>query len=245
MATYRLGAASVTLTASGGSYTLTGTSAGLGGVAANIPMSFSDAMFTGMTESASLLTLAVGASANHRSIVEASGDPSITLNGNNTITLCRVDSRECVRIANDDNQDITIDSCYLESTGTGSDHADTIQTYTPGSRGGTVHILNTHIVAHTTAATAGFFTADDWGGTIRIENSIFEGGPYGFWVYSDPGCHVDIYLQDVFFVAPFGSGPVLVEGIGSGTFTIQQWANVRNATIVGGVLVPGTLISSP
>lgn len=44
------------------------------------------------------------------------------------------------------------------------------------------------IVAHTEAATAGYFTADDWGGDIVLENVIFNGGPWGLRSNADPTC---------------------------------------------------------
>jgi len=209
-----------------------------------IPITFNDPMFVGMTETTSTIALSLGQNLSNRSIIEGSGNPTITCLGNNILTLCRVDSRECVRIANDDNQDLTIDRCYFESLGEGEDHADTIQAFSPGAEGGVVTITNTHIVAHTSSATAGYFTADGWGGTIIMQNCCFQGGPYGFRCHSDGGVHIDIFFEDVFFVGPFGTDAILVSAP-DGTMTIQQWDNVRNATIVDGVIVPGSLIPSP
>lgn len=210
--------------------------------ASSIPITFNDPMFTGMTALTSRVTLSNNQTLNRRSIVESSGEPSITCLGNNTITFCRVNSRECVRVTDNN---VTITNCYLESTGVGSDHADTIQAYSPGANGGTVRVTNTHIRAHTTAATAGYWTADSWSGTIVLDNVIIQGGPYGFRAHPDPGCHINFNFNNVFFVGPFGAAAYLIRDIGSGTHTIQQWNNVRNATIVNGVLVPGSLIPSP
>jgi hypothetical protein len=210
----------------------------------DIPMSFDDALFTGMTESASRVTLQSGEDLSRYSIVEASGEPSITCLGNNELAYCRVDSRECIRITDND---LLIQYCYLESTGTGDDHADTLQAYSPGARGGTVTLKNTHVRAHTTAATAGLFIADNWGGDVVLEGVIFQGGPYGMRIHADATCHINVSLKDVYFVGPFGGvgGPYLVAGNGGGTYTVVQWDNVREATIVDGELVPGNLLPSP
>jgi hypothetical protein len=215
-------------------------------VAGTIPITFNDPMFTGMTENPARVFLSSGQALTRRSIQEQSGNPTITHSGPNTISFCRVNSRECVRI----NQgNLTIDSCYFESTGVEPDHADTLQAYSPGARGGTVTITNSHIRAHNTAATAGYFTADNWGGTIVLNNVIFQGGPYGFRCHADGGAHINISFNNVFFISgSFGDGSDnfrFLIGDNGGTHTITAWNNVRNATIVNGVLVPGSLIPSP
>ena len=85
--------------------------------------------------------------------------------------------------------DITISNSYIETTGQGSDHADGIQAYAPGSTGN-VTITNTTIVAHNTAATAGMFIADDYSGTFTFDNVVFQGGPFGLRIAADAD---DIY----------------------------------------------------
>src|SRR5690349_15097719 len=68
----------------------------------------------------------------------------------------RIDSREGVRLGGDGN--IVINNSYIETTGTGADHADGIQAYSPGSSGN-LTITNTSIVSHNSAANAGLFIA--------------------------------------------------------------------------------------
>ena len=93
------------------------------GETGTIPMSFNDPIFSGMTEKTSALTLNNGQNLNKTSIKEQSGNPSITCNGTNNITTCRVQSRECVRITGGN---LTIENSYLEAKGTSNDHADTL-----------------------------------------------------------------------------------------------------------------------
>jgi hypothetical protein len=107
-----------------------------------------------------------------------------------------------------------------------------------------VALVNTHVRAFNTAATAGYFSADYWGGEITCENVIFNGGPFGFRVHADTDTHIDLYMKNVFFVGPFGYDPFLLGEYG-GTITIHRWENVRNATIVDGKLVPGSVINKP
>ena len=208
-----------------------------------IPMSFYDPIFTSMSEITSPILLSVGQVASRRSIIEQSGDPSIMCLGNNEILLSRVNSRECVRITGGT---LRVDQCYLEAkalAGVG-DHADVLQAYSPGDVGHVI-LSNSFVKAYNIDATGGYFTADSWSGDITVFNTIFNGGPYGLIVYVDPGCHVNISLEDVFFVGPFANGQYAIAGIGGGTYTITKWTGVKNATIVDGVLVPGTSIPSP
>ncbi len=206
-----------------------------------IPMSFDDPMFTGMTEKTSCVTVSSGQNLSNHSIKENSGNPTIVCHGNNKLSHIRVKSRECIRIV--DNE-VIIENAYLEAQGTGDDHADTLQAYCPGARGASVTLRNTHVRAHNDAATAGYFSADYWSGTIICENVIFQGGPYGIRVHSDTDGHIDLYMKDVFFVGPFGYDPFLFGEFG-GTVTIHQWENVRHATIENGKLVPGAAINNP
>lgn len=209
-----------------------------------IPISFDDPIFTGMTELTSSLTLTSGQALTRRSIIENVSSPaSIVGGGNNEITFCRVLSRECLRVGGGT---YLIESCYLESEGTGDDHADTIQAYAgPSGAVFDITVRNSHIRAHTTAATAGFFIADNCVGDVTCENVIFQGGPFGAKFHADIGGDINIWFKDIFFVGPFGTAPYTFLDYGGGEVVIHQWDNVRNATIVDGVLVPGSLISSP
>jgi hypothetical protein len=205
-----------------------------------IPMSFNDPMFDDMTEKTSCMTLSTGQNLSNHSIKENSGNPTVVSHGNNKITKLRVKSRECIRITDGD---LTIENAYLEAQGTGDDHADTLQAYSPHANGN-VTLRNTHVRAFNEAATAGYFSADYWGGTITCENVIFQGGPYGFRVHADTGASLDISMKDVFFVGPFGYDAFLIGPYG-GTVTIHQWENVCHATIQNGKLVPGAAINKP
>jgi hypothetical protein len=51
-------------------------------------------------------------------------------------------------------------------------------------------------------------------------------------------------MTDVFFVGPFGYDKMLLGEYG-GVINITHWENVRDATIVDGVLVLGALIPEP
>lgn len=139
---------------------------------------------------------------------------------------------------------MVVNSSWVEATGSGSDHADSIQCYSPESTG-SLSIYNSTIRAHDTAATAGVFCADDYQGNFHFENVVFWGGPYGLRIHSD-GNPTNVYLKDVYFVGPFGYGKLIIDNGGSGAApVITHWENVRNATIENGKLVPGTLITQP
>jgi hypothetical protein len=215
-------------------------------VAGAIPISFDDSMFTGMTELTDSVILNDGINLTRTSIVEQGGNYSILCHMNNAVTYCRVQSREAVRL---EGGAVLIQHCYLEAEGIEAeeDHADVLQCYSPGARGAAMTVKNTHVRAFNTAATAGFFVADDWGGSLTFEDVIFQGGPYGLRVISDPGCHIDVAMKNVFFVSPWGvdGGPFSFEEIDTGTISITQWLNIHEATIVGGTLVPGNAIPQP
>lgn len=205
-----------------------------------IPASFNDAMFTGMSEGTAPIFLADGEDISNVSIEEFSGDSTVVFGTGGSMTLCRVNSRECVRISEGT---VVIDKCYLEATGQGDDHADTIQIFAIGGSGD-VTVTNTHLVAHDTAATAAFLVGDSWSGSISFDNVIFHGGPYSLVVFADPGCTINLSLNNVYFVGPFGFGPFNIEEVGGGIINLT-WTNVYEATIVDGVVVPGDPIPSP
>ncbi len=203
------------------------------------PLSWNDASFSGATNSGSV-TLKNGGTLSYKSITDTGNMASVVGQGSFTLDHVRIDSREAVRIGG--SGDITISNSYLESTGQGDDHADTIQAYSPGGTGN-VTITNTTIVAHNTAANAGFFIADDYHGSVTLNNVVFQGGPVGLKIHADSD---DIYvsLKDVYFVGPFMFNPLVLLEV-NGDIHITQWENVRSATIVNGELVPGPLISPP
>jgi hypothetical protein len=208
----------------------------------SIPLTWNDARFSGCTTSNSV-TVQNGATLSSKSITDTGHTASIILgSGGATVRTCRVNSRESLRVGASGT--FNIDNCYLEATGQGDDHADTVQHYSPGSRG-TVRVTNTSIVAHNTAATAGFFVADNWTGTFELTNVVIQGGPYGCRIHPDTGGDNIIRFRNVFFVGPFGYGPYLFGNYGGHRNIFEVWENVCWATIQNGVLVPGKAIPKP
>jgi hypothetical protein len=223
------------------SVTVTGGSAG-GSATGTIPLSFNDPMFAGIVESGRIAIPNGGTLAN-TSVDDPNGDNvSIFAAGAATVNKCRVRSREALRVGGSGL--VRIDKCWLEAKGISGDHADVIQAYAPGKTG-TIHITNSSLRAYNNDATAGMFVADNWTGTVRLENVLVWGGPYGLRLHSDVGGDLHIYLKDVLFVGPFMWGPYLITGENGTRAIIEQWDNVRQATIVNGVLVPGALMPRP
>jgi hypothetical protein len=211
-----------------------------GASAGSIPLNYNDSRFSGNATSNSVTVS--GGTLSKKSITDTGSTASVVINNSAIIDTCRVNSREAVRIAG---SGADIRNCYLEATGSGADHADVIQTYSPGERGSIIKIKDTAIVAHNTAATAGLFVADNFGCSVTMDNVLFWGGPYGCRIHADPGCTVNVSAKDVFFVGPFAYGATLINKVGTGILNIVLWENVRNATIVNGVIVPGTAIARP
>jgi hypothetical protein len=196
-------------------------------------------MFSGVVTSSDV-TLRDGATLSNASITATGETASVVGDGSFGLNDVRINSREGVRIGGSGN--ITINNSYIETTGLAGDHADGIQAYDPGGTGN-VTITNTAIVSHDGNATAGMFVADSYSGTFTFDNVMFEGGPFGLRIASDAK---DIYvaLNDVYFVGPFDYAPFLFQETNS-PIHITEWDNVRYATIVNGVLVPGALIPPP
>lgn len=214
--------------------------------AATIPLSWDDPMFSTVMDS-DVIYIPDGGTVSYKSITMGGGDgepvASVICNGAATMDHIRINSQEGVRVGGDGA--VNIDSSYIEATGVGADHADCIQAYSPGGSG-TIHITNSTIRAHDTAATAGLFVADNWTGTITLDNVVFWGGPYGTRIYPDVGGDNYLSFKNVYFVGPFGYGPFIVDAdVGGHTNHITCWENVRNATVVNGVLVPGSVIPCP
>ena len=211
--------------------------------AGTIPLSFNDARFGGNAAS-DPVTIAAGGTLGNKSITQTGNIASIVTRDGAIIQTCRVNSRECVRIGGSGS--FQVDNCYLEALGVGSDHADVIQAYSPGGRG-TLRVSNTAIVTHGVAANVGMFIADNWTGTIDLENVAFVGGGvnYGLRVHPDTGGDNIIKLKNVFFVPPFRYAPYLFGNYGGRKNFIQLWDNVCNATIVNGALVPSSVMPKP
>lgn len=206
---------------------------------AAIPLSWNDPIFSGVTTSASI-TVKNGGTVTNKSITDSGDMASIVGVGSFTLEQVRINSREGVRIGGDGN--VVINQSYIETTGVGADHADGIQAYSPGSSGN-LTITNSTIVSHNSSANAGLFIADNYGGSVTLNNVVFQGGPIGLRIAAD-NQDVTVALKDVYFVGPFMYEPLLIQEVNADVH-ITQWENVRYATIVNGELVPGALIASP
>jgi hypothetical protein len=193
------------------------------------PLSFNDARFSNATSLNQTMTVSDGGSVTDKSIQEYSGNPTITCSGSCTLTRVRVDSRECIRGVQGD---IVITDSYLEATGAANDHADVIQTYSPGSNGA-ITLRNTSIVAHNNDATAGIFVADNWKpDLVDLENVMFQSGPYGLRLHADGYNNAHLRMKNVCFVGPFGYDMFIIDG-----FIIDEWTNVNECVIQNGQLV--------
>jgi hypothetical protein len=211
----------------------------LGPSSARVPLSFNDPVYANVTRGTSRITLSPGSSRTDLSIVENSGYPTITCNGSCSLTRVRIRSREGVRCVSG-NIDLTW--VYIAATGVGSDHADGLQCYAPGSTG-TVTVKNSTFKT-AGATTAGYFSADNWGGSHVFENVLFEGGNHGLRIPADGGSSVS--LKNVYFVrGSFHYGPFLFDVVNGRRINIAQWENVRWASRRGDQLVLGELIQRP
>lgn len=212
-----------------------------------IPLTFNDAMFAGVVNSGSI-SIPNGGSLSYKSITDSGGIASVLTNGAASIDHVRINSREGLRIGG--NGTVRVDSSWIETNGLGDDHADSIQAYSPGSRG-TLWITNSTIRAYRDGEVAGkigsvgTFVADNWTGSVTLENVVYWGGQFGMRLHADTGGDILISFKDVYFVGPFAVDPFSFLDYGGHRCVVTKWENVRNATIVNGALVPGALISSP
>lgn len=206
---------------------------------AGVPLRFDDPVFANTRSVNSRMTLSSGSSRTDLSIVESSGEPTITCSGSCTLTRIRIQSREGIRCIGGT---INLTWVYVAATGVGRDHADGLQCYAPGSTG-TVTVKNsTFKMAGVT--TAGYFSADGWRGTHLFENVLFEGGSYGLRIPADGGSSVG--LKNVYFVrGSFSYGAFLFDVVNGRRINIAQWENVRWASWQGDQLVIGGLIPRP
>jgi hypothetical protein len=201
------------------------------------PLTFNDSRFAN-TATVGAQGLSNGSTLSDRSITVDGGAASILCDGSCTLNRVRVNSSEAVRITSGT---ILIQDSYLEATGSGDDHADVIQAYSPGSRGSLI-LRNTSIVAHNTAATAGIFIADSWKpDLVDLENVMFSGGPYGLRLHADGYAGAHLRMKNVCFVGPFMYGMYLIDSI----VTIDEWTNVNECVIQDGKLVITRAIPHP
>jgi hypothetical protein len=205
------------------------------------PLSFDDPYFNGVTEFTSAIKLQNNESFSNSSIVESSGNPSLTCLGACTINRVRIESREGIRVAG--NGTVAVTNSVMDTTGIPNDHADGLQAYAPGSVG-TIALSNVTFVTHTSLTHTGMFIADNWTGTITMNNVVFNGNgaAYAFRIYPDIGGDIHISLNNVYLIGPFQYAPFDMKSVAGHNVIADQWNNVRNATIVNGVLVSGSLI---
>ncbi|MGP9813805.1 Ig-like domain-containing protein [Rhodopseudomonas sp. NSM] len=204
-----------------------------------IPLSWNDPIFSGVANSGSVV-IKNGGTLSNKSITDTGNTASVVGTGSFTLDNVRISSAEGVRVGGSGN--IVINNSYIESTGKAGDHADSIQAYAPGSNGN-LTITNTAIVAHENNATAGMFIADNYGGSVTLNNVMFDGGPFGLRIAAD-NQDITLALKDVYFVGPFEYNALLLQEVNA-DIHIVQWENVRYATIVDGQLVPGAPIAAP
>lgn len=206
---------------------------------ADIPLSFNDPVYAHVTSSTSRIKLPPDSSRTDLSIIEDSGDPTISCYGSCSLTRVRIQSREGVRCVSGN---INLTWVYVAATGIDKDHADGLQCYAPGATG-TVTVKNsTFKMAGST--TAGYWSADDWRGSHVLENVLFEGGGYGLRIPADGGSSVS--LKNVYFVrGSFLYGPFMFDAVKGRRINIAHWENVRWASWQGDRLVLGDLIPQP
>lgn len=205
---------------------------------ADVPLSFNDPVFANVTTGTSRIVLPPDASRTDLSIVENSGDPTITCVASCTLTRVRIQSREGFRC---NSGNINLTWVYITATAVAGDHTDGVQCYAPGSTG-TVTVKNSTFKMG--SANAGYFSADNWQGSHVFENVLFEGGNFGLRIPADGGSSVS--LKNVYFVrGSFLYGPFLFDAVKGKRINIAQWENVRWASWQGGQLVLGDLIRRP
>jgi hypothetical protein len=151
---------------------------------------------------------------------------------------------------------IKLDQDFINVVGMGDDHPDGLQFFAnQGSDGrATCIITNSCIWSYTDAQAVAKYGsafkgsdciqyADGFGGRLDVINSALVSGQ-GFTINigADDGSTIEVNFDHVYVV---GNSGLLFAQKGSGVCTIKTWNEVRNATIVNGVLVPGSLISKP
>jgi hypothetical protein len=205
---------------------------------ASIPLSWNAPIFASVANSGRL-SLPSGSSRSNLSIAEQSGEPSILCQGSCTLDRIRISSREGYRCV-EGNQTLT--NMWIEAVGTGTDHADGIQCYSPGSTG-TVTVKNTTIKVGG-EMNAAYFAADNWNGSHVLENVLLWGGNFAFFVPGDGGSSVS--LTNVFVLEGSNRyGAIRMDTVNGKRPTILKWDNVRYVSIVNGQLVMGALIPRP
>lgn len=197
-------------------------------------MSWNDPIFANVIASGPI-TLSAGQVVSDRSIVDGSGNQSVTFRNGGTINRFRMNTREGPRVVQGA---VNINQSWIEVYKVGSDHADGLQCYAPGSSG-VVTVKNSTFYARGGAHTA-YFSADNWLGAHVFENVLFWGdgtAQFGLRLNVDGGSSVK--MKNVYFVKGSVGTPYRID------IPILQWENVRWASVVNGALVPGDLIAKP
>ncbi|MCK1667866.1 hypothetical protein [Bradyrhizobium sp. 153] len=206
---------------------------------ASVPLSFNDPVYANVTSGTSPIALSSDSSLTDLSIVENSGEPTITCDGSCSLTRVRIQSREGIRCISGN---INLSWVYIEATGIGNDHADGLQCYAPGSTG-TVKVKNSTFKM-AGATTAGYWSSDNWQGSHILENVLFEGGNHGLRIPADGGSSVS--LKNVYFVrGSFRYGAFLFDVVKGRRINIARWENVRWVSWQGDRLVLGQVIPRP
>lgn len=223
-----------------------------------IPMSLNDSRFaTNTTKNfGDTGTITV----NNADLIESpnypSGDSCLVYYGGGTMTMnkCRIDWREGPRIdSRGQTCNFIMNECFVNVVGYDIDHADGLQPYNNGGAQCNITLTNCYFKGYSDAeavakygpgfveATAGLRWADYTTGTVTISNCIIDCSQYKMYINADTGTtHVN--FDHVYMVGGVGGFAVRPTG---GTLVVDQWNEVRWATVSGGVLVPGDLIPTP
>jgi hypothetical protein len=156
------------------------------------------------------------------SIDTTSGEPMIGC-ANFTARRVRMRGREGIRLCAPGN--VLVEDFYIEAFGSGSDHADGVQSY--GGSGMANVVLRRGNIIVGGAANSGIFLADNSNVSLTLEHVRVDAttAPNGALFFAnapgDTGCH-SLSLSDV-LVNP----SVRFVGIANGGCTILKWENVR------------------
>lgn len=193
-------------------------------------------------------------------------------NGSGTtfnISKCRWKWREGFRAGCDANAILNMSECYIECVGRDmtafgaprADHSDCFQVYSVGGSG-VLNVSKTCFRGYSDEealalyggnfiGSAGLMYADDFQGQLNLTDVVFWGGTKAIELYADVGV-TTLRFNNVYFVPSAqvwpsaGGNPVIMAVPGAtASLIIAEWNNVRAATIVNGVLVPGALIPEP
>jgi hypothetical protein len=164
----------------------------------------------------------------------------LSVSNNCTVRRVRINGREGIRGAFGS---VDVSNVFVQvfANAAAGDHADAWQNYTPGNtiNSSTVTIRNSHLRCSTTPGSNGaFFTGNDWGGRIVMENVWLAGGGYTACFGSDNRPDVrtlssidlkNVYMED----GNWMYGPLYPTLYWP---TIVRWENVCVARINNGAI---------